>query len=266
MHIRTRGFLSVVAGAMMLMVGASASYAALADTPTVLFERYTGGDAGDGLTLTGDYLYTVDIGKQTAGNSSLQGYSFSPLSIAQPSGTPGAAISAVDFDYAAFELTNHGSTHSFDYGSSADDDAMESIMGSTVYGTATGTPSRPRNIAIGFDLTAGRTYELKLLIPNVDNHLLEWDVFIEGVGLPGTPFSTNNTDTTGNRDGTIVTSTFTLDDSSSHLDINVIQTSGAASLVTVGAATLKDITIPEPGSLALLGLGAMTMLRRRTGA
>ena len=260
MQFRINGFLSVLATVTVLVGGVSTSYAALADTPTVLFERYTGGDAGDGLALTGSYLYTVDVGKTTAGNSALQGYGFSPLSSTQS--TPGAAISAVDFDYAAFEAS-HG--HSFDYGSSADDDAMESIMGSAVYGNATGNASRPRNIAIGFTVAPGRTYELQLLIPNVDNHLLEWDVLVEGVALPGSPFSTNNDDTTGNRDGTLVTSTFTLDDSasSSNLDINVIQTSGAQSLVTVGAATLKDITIPEPGSLALLGLGAMTILRRR---
>jgi hypothetical protein len=246
-----------VAATAVLGLGTNVSYAALAagSTPTVLFTRYTGGDATDGLALSGSYLYAVDVGKTTPGNTVLQGYHFTPLSAAQPSGTPGAAILGNDFNWGTYEAT-HG--HPFNYGGSADDLAMQSLMESVDY--AAGNPA---NTAIGFSVTPGQSYALQLFIPNDDNNILEFSVLVEGVALQATPFSTNNLDTGSNRDGTYLTTTFTLDDSatSSNLDINVFQAAGSATLVTVGAATLQ--AVPEPSSLGLLALGGVGLLGRR---
>jgi hypothetical protein len=197
---------SIIAGLVLVLAGTvSQSHA----VPTIT--AFTGGDAGEGFTLSGTYLYTVDLGGEDGWipNQTVQGYTFIKATAA------GVTVATTGTSLAAPWWQPTPS-----YGSSADDDALEQIMGNTqlVYGDS---PS----VSLTIPVTSGQQYSLQLLFSdNSETAARNFDVSIEGDLVADnfqpqqgvTPFTTPRTF------GTVMTHTFTAGDDS----LNILLSQG----------------------------------------
>ncbi|MBX2852295.1 MAG: PEP-CTERM sorting domain-containing protein [Phycisphaeraceae bacterium] len=110
------------------------------------------------------------------------------------------------------------------------------------------------------DLIIGTEYEVQILLSNEstnsDNtYSVGYAETFDGAAV----FSVTDISTLT---PTIVTGTFTADATTQDIHIARLGTGGAAN-IEAGAFQLR--VVPEPGSLALLGLGGLAMLRRRRG-
>jgi hypothetical protein len=114
--------------------------------PTVVVTTFTGGDAGEGLDLSGNMVYMVDLGTGTA-TRTIQGHTFSASG-----STPGVAVG----------LTGSGGGNNWGtlpvYGDTASDNDLELLMhnGMLAYGEGAA-------IDIDMDVEQGRDYTLSLL-------------------------------------------------------------------------------------------------------
>jgi hypothetical protein len=170
---------------------------------------FTGGDAGEGFTLSGTYLYAVDLGAEWTSNQTVQGYTFVKATAAGVTvGTTGTPLAAPWWQPTP------------SYGSSANDDALEQIMGNTqlVYGVSP-------TVSLTIPVTSGQQYSLQLLFSdNSETAARNFDVTIEGSLVADNfqpqqgviPFTTPRTF------GTVLTHTFTAGDNS----LNVLLSQG----------------------------------------
>ena len=112
---------------------------------------FTGGDAGEGLDLSGNIIYAFNLGG-FGGIETIQGIDFvdasvfdSPEGITTPEDT-------LEFDYSN---ANPDGANGADYGLSADDDALESVVNSVWYNS---------NWAFDMDVVPGTQYQLQLIL------------------------------------------------------------------------------------------------------
>jgi hypothetical protein len=200
--------LSIISASLALAFSGIMSQSHAAPTITT----FTGGDAGEGFTMSGTYLYTVDLGGEDGWipNQTVQGYTFIKATAA------GVTVATTGDSLAA---PWWGTTPS--YGSSADDDALEQIMGNTqlVYGAS---PS----ISLTIPVTSGQQYSLQLLFSdNSETEARNFDVTVEGSLVADdfqpqqgvTPYTTPRTF------GTVLTHIFTAGD----ISLNVLLSAGS---------------------------------------
>jgi hypothetical protein len=102
---------------------------------------YSGGDIGEGLDLEGAFAYAINVGGTSVG-------AIRAANFTADTATPGATVTAVN------QITNFGNAN---FGSSADDDALELVSSSIRW-----TPS-PGNVAADLNITPGMRYKLQLL-------------------------------------------------------------------------------------------------------
>ncbi|MBT3192426.1 MAG: hypothetical protein HN341_07710 [Verrucomicrobia bacterium] len=109
---------------------------------------FTGGDAGEGLDLTGDIVYAFNLGGP---DQTVQGVTFVAASV----GTPPAGIShtgsPTDFDY----YSANGNSQAANYGATANDTALEDIVTHIWYDP---------NFTIDLTTVPGTQYKLQLIL------------------------------------------------------------------------------------------------------
>jgi hypothetical protein len=116
---------------------------------TTTTNNFTGGDAGEGLDLSGAYAYMVDIGGAAA-TRTIQGYTFT-----------GAAGAGITVTLTGTAVNGNWETRP-EYGSSSSDNDLESMMHNTVLPWSGTTKS----IAVDATVSSGHDYELTLLFSN----------------------------------------------------------------------------------------------------
>ena len=124
---------------------------------------FTGGDLGEGLDLEGTFPYAVNVGSTAAGP--VRGRTFTST---EGAGTPGFAINAPGVAAPWFAP---------DYGSSADDDALEAITQSIRHANA-----GPGTIRLELaNLTPGRRYKAQVIVDELTGYGVRgFDVWAEG--------------------------------------------------------------------------------------
>jgi hypothetical protein len=218
---------------------------------------FTGGDAGEGLDLSGNIVYAFNLGGPAL---TVQGVNFA----AAPVGLPPGGITTtttLEFDYAT---VNPGGANGANYGASADDDALESIVNSVWYDA---------NWTFDLGTDPGRQYLLQLILQ---------ESFFTLQGLPDRNFDlsvetaspatlglavdelvlgqeTNGANLPGADVGLVYRYIFTATDSAFRVALDD-SPNGVDPNAVLAAVTLTQI--PEPSTLALFGMGLGLMLRR----
>ncbi len=133
---------------------------------------FTGGDLGEGLTFSGNYLYAVNV--NGPGGNTVQGLAF----------TAETTTKGILFN------TTNQTTGTVTYGSpspTANDTALGAIMSSIRWATS------PNQVELTYDVLPGRTYELQLLLDCSAYNARTQDITVDGVtvadnlSLPGGP-------------------------------------------------------------------------------
>ncbi|MBC2603179.1 LamG-like jellyroll fold domain-containing protein [Puniceicoccus vermicola] len=121
--------------------------------------HFTGGDPGEGLSLSGNYDYAVDMSLNS--DTVLQGITFTRYS----------AVSGLSVQANRY-------TASANYGSTADDNALEKLMATQVFPKG----SNPDQTIIQYNVTQGKTYELQLLLcgGDVGANVRRLDITLDG--------------------------------------------------------------------------------------
>lgn len=157
----------VVVAAMFLW--ATASWAGIT--------TFTGGDPGEGLNFSGNYLYAVNV-------NGPGGYTVQGLAFTAENATKGVQITST-----------HTTTGTVTYGSptpTANDTALGNLMSRIRWSQA------PNEVVLTYQVLPGRTYQLQLLLDSSAYNGRTMDVMVDGTPvadnlvLPGPP-STNPT-------------------------------------------------------------------------
>ena len=112
---------------------------------------FTGGDAGEGLDLSGNIVYAFNLGG-LGGTQTVQGVDFLDASVFAPPVGITTPVETLEFDYVA---ANPDGANGADYGATANDDAMDTIVNSVWYNT---------NFTIDLAVTPGTQYQLQLIL------------------------------------------------------------------------------------------------------
>jgi hypothetical protein len=255
----------LVLAVLMASVFARPAQAAITSTTTGTF---SGGDPGEGLDLyqpAGNYLYALNFGKTTAGSITAGNVTFSQTKVTAPQALPAGvtvtAPGAVDFnDYPSNFFV-------LEYGNTANDNNLETIMKANSQGfplTVTlalgalpvGTPYTLQMMFIDDFYASTRLTDIK-----VDNTTaiaaFNQKATISAAG--GYNLTTGGSENETLSKGAVVTVAGTTIGSS--LTVVFAQSSGSANGPLVGALTMA--VIPEPTSLALLGLGGLLAILNR---
>jgi hypothetical protein len=227
---------------------------------------FTGGDAGEGLDLSGNVVYAFNLGGP---NQTVQGVEFTAASVFAPPAGITTPAETLEFDYAT---ANPGGANGADYGDSADDDSLETIVNSVWYNS---------NWTFDLEVVPGRDYQLQLIFQ---------ESFFPFQGLPGRNFDvsvgtaaepltlalddfaqgleTNGANQAEEDFGVIYTHTFTAADSSFRvaLDDNPLE-------IGDGNAVLAAVVLQEisGGGLTITGIdydadaGTVTLTWRKIG-
>jgi hypothetical protein len=194
-------------------------------TPVVGISTFTGGDIGEGLDLSGSYLYTVNLGNPTAASQTVQGVDFFNVNSTADAVTYGPVNLA-------------GNWESYNFGTNANDTALEEIMSNALLGWA------PKLITVDADVTMGQKYELQMLFADGSAESnRNFNITIDGVdAVVGFEPQQGMAVTQPEVFGTIVTYTFyaTAD------TMNIQLTGGAAPVIQ--AFTLKAAGVTENGT------------------
>ena len=141
--------LAMTLTAALILVCGGAATPSLASTVNLgTLTPFTGGEAGEGLDLTGNIIYAFNLGGSA---QTVQGVTFAAAAV----GSPPVGITTTagnQFDYSG---ANPGGANGAEYGSHADDDALETIVNTVWYDTSW-----------TFDLavTPGAQYKLQLIL------------------------------------------------------------------------------------------------------
>ena len=195
---------------------------------------FTGGDVGDGLSFTGAYIYTVNIGGSAASPPVVQGITFTNDSL-----TPGVTVVLGGTG----NLKGNWGTKP-EYGATGDDNGLEAMMQVTALSYGIGPM-----IELTMGVTAGRRYELQLLVS--ENGIMNnawgryFDIAVEGFTIANefTPIPADASWTTAPHTGYAVTYQFVAGDSIASVVFTGGSSAGDPNPV-VQAFTLKDITSP----------------------
>lgn len=208
---------------------------------TTTVGNFTGGDLGEGIDLEGDIVQAINI---NGPDTMIRGINFV------------SDVTDPNFIIVANSALNpwpNATAH--DYGPSADDDALESVMRGIRYDSTS-------NIDINLlDLEVGEEYKLQLLFDEgcCDRGA---DIFVEGLLIADDVA----TGVLGDGMGTIVTYLFEATDDVLSIQLSALDTTFADKFPLIQALTLeKTSVIPEPSAFSLMLIGGMfaAMKRRR---
>ena len=204
---------------------------------------FTGGDAGEGLDLSGNIVYAFNLGPGPT--QTVQGVEFTAASVFDPPVGITTPAETLEFDYAT---ANPGGANGVDYGASADDDALESIVNTVWYNT---------NWAFDLDVVPGKEYQLQLIFqesyfPLQGVPARNFDVSVGAAAEPLTlvlddfaqGLETNGANQAEDDFGVVYTYTFTATDSSFRvaLDDNPLE-------IGDGNAVLAAVVLQEPSGI-----------------
>ncbi len=203
----------------------------LASVPMVAADLFTGGDAGEGLDLDGSFLYAFNVGTNGAAGQARDA-NFTDDS------QPGISISAVN------QIPNW---HAPEYGDTAEDDTIETVMRSIRWMPAPGV------LGVSLEgLTAGQRYKLQLLFAETGN-ARGFDVVLEGVTMiedffPGQLQGPSNTQ------GSVVSLEFVAPD-----DVMNLVLRGTTTLAPDKNPILNGVTLESIGAIAVdsKGIGSL---------
>jgi len=246
---------------------------------TVTIGTFTGGDAGEGLDLRGNFLHAVnfdgDVPDQQVGSANFVHVEKSSARRRDASGVINGEL-----------LDGHGGSPN--YGDSANDDALEAVMNS-VHVAASGAEAGNDFNTIFLDgLTEGTPYKLQLLLTDPQNDVdrafdirlhtvnpFPFDAVIDGLspqqlqGYYGPEAGGVDGQIAGDPNIGVVVTAEWVQPAGTALNIGMDNYGGLPpdySLPVEGIiAGLTLEAIPEPGSFLLLGMGSLGLLfyRRR---
>lgn len=218
---------------------------------------FWGGDIGEGLDLSGTYVYAVNLGLDQA-DLSVQGLTFKSATAA--GSTPGdVTVGAVNYAGPWEGPRDYGSR---DPGGTSNDLNLEYIMDNSLldwHGGALATMPE-QTITFTAKVTAGQDYRLQLFFQEPAGDRF-FDITVEGIVIAD-EFHTSEAASDYNTKGYVVTHDFTSTDTV----LNVKLTGGSSELPDpfIQAFTLQSI--PEPSTYTLLGsllvLGCVIVRRR----
>jgi VCBS repeat-containing protein len=205
-------------------------------TVSAALTSFTGGDAGEGLDLTGNFAYALNLGGTPR---VVQDLVFASASVSDLPGGVTTTGAPTNFNYSAA----NGGNNAADYGATASDDSLESMMTTVWYDP---------NWTLDLDVEVGKDYQLQLIFQeawfnNQGNANRNFDVSV------GTPAATTlvvddlvlGTETDGAShggadSGVVLTYTFTATDSSLRIALDDVP--GADTNTILNALTLEDLT------------------------
>jgi len=245
-----RHFALALLAVCLVLVSAAAAVAIPISTTVSTF---TGGDAGEGLDLAGDFRYGVNA--RGPGGDTVRQVTFTDDS------EPGVTMIAEN------EILNWGGSQP-EYGATTNDNNLEDIMNSIRW-TNTGDGGLEVLRVNLAGLVVGGTYKLQLLFGDDDGGR-GWDVFAEGQ-LIVDDFSLS--DSSGNF-GDLITHKFVADDETLNILFDGAGQTGIDNNPILNAFTLEVLfepVVPEPGTGSLAALGFATLVatarrRKRRGA
>jgi hypothetical protein len=214
---------------------------------------FTGGDAGEGLDLSGNIIYAFNLGP--GATQTVQGVTFA----AAPVGGPPAGITTTTSTQFDYSTANAGGANGADYGATADDDSLETIVNTVWYGA---------NWTFDLAVTPGTQYQLQLILQeshfgnqgisnrNFDvsvetaspsNLTLAVDELVLGMETDGAAPAQPGAD-----QGLVYTYTFTATDSSFQVALDD-SPAGSDTFCVLGAVTLEQMAAITNPVVALDG-------------
>jgi hypothetical protein len=219
-----------------------------APTNTVLsgaIGGFTGGDAGEGLDMSGNFAYAINVGGP--GGAVVGDATFTDGSIAGMAGgsSPGATINVANEILA---------WHTPAYGDSPDDNGIESVMQSIRWNV-------PPGVNVDLNVTPGQAYKLQLLFAEncCDRGFditVEGELAVDNFNVQVTQGGIANT-----AQGAVFSKEFVAGD-----DVLNILLGPSNPLAPDNNAILNGLTlelVPEPGSMTLAVLALLAMASRR---
>ncbi|MBT7067075.1 MAG: hypothetical protein HN919_12280, partial [Verrucomicrobia bacterium] len=231
----------------LVLAAASTSFASTVNLGTLT--SFTGGDAGEGIDLTGNIVYAFNLGPGSA--ETVQGVTFA----AAPNTAPPAGLTTTA-GYQIYYPDAQGGLTGANYGSTANDDALEAIINNIWYDLTAGCT---------FDLAvvSGTQYKLQLILqeayrPSQGTAGRNFDVSVE-TASPSTlslavddlvlSMETNGDAEAGPDQGLVYSYTFTAADTS--FRVGLVGVGG--SLVIIGGVTLEELPAPASPAVTLDG-------------
>lgn len=258
MQITTLTKTALPFAAVALLATTNASFASTVALGSLT--SFTGGDAGEGLDLTGTFVHAYNLGGPA---QTVQGVTFAAADrTSLPTGLTMTGTAANQFVYTG---VNPGNANAADYGLTTSDNALEAIATSVWY---------DGNWSLDLAVTTGTQYKLQLILQEgfhsfqgVNGSTIggrNMDISLEGaLGLDDfeSGIETNGLAQDESDFGMVYTYEFTATDDI--FTVSLDRVAPANENVTLGAVTLEVIPVPEPSSTALLGLGGLALILRR---
>jgi hypothetical protein len=214
----------------------------------VTLTKFTGGDPGEGLDLTGTFVYGLDFRATSGANLTVGDVTFNSTT----SNSPPAGVTVLAYNGALDSIAT------WTLGATANDNNLELVMNSGVPATIQAGPI-PQPFKLSLAVTAGQTYKLQLLMFSSSGAHRPADYTIGGVttfiDIPSDPASFPAA-------SYVVTEEITASTSSETITV-------AYNPVPLGAGNASYILgltlelIPEPTTATLLALSGLLLVMRR---